>query len=359
VAQGKVINVTTFFDKNVEFQAAVLIRNLARLATADRPVRFFIFTLGDGFSINFDDEASVMESPAFSLVVNKLQNVMDFMPERCSNLATAFRLLVGEMLPHLERVIYIDIDVLIMQNLAELYDMNLGAKTIGAVRGYKVMKAREANANLGLSGIALQLPAQKYFDEIIGMQGKFYFNAGVLLIDLNRWRAEKVKEKSLDFFDRNVLLLFTDQDALNHVLRDQVLFLEEDWNFIPSKNRPITKNTRVIHFAGRKPWEAAYDCDDVEVAEREYWKSALKTPYGLVLLDKFYSELSLGVSQIYWSDFKIPTEYRARRRKIEGLMPDWILRRMGELLSTIGLHAKLEAASDAGYRLQSLASRRS
>lgn len=231
------INITTFFDKNLEIQAAILIHNIARLSRDSRPISLYIFVIGKT-DVDFEAEAENLKTQSFTLHVLYLENPEKFIDDRrYSHLATAYRLLLGDLLPDINRVIYIDIDILILGDLERLFDTSLEGNVLGASPAWSMEQARARNVNLGLSGLALQMPAGQYLDDIIGMRDCIYFNAGVLLIDLELWRNKKVKEQCFQFFENNLLLLFTDQDALNHVLRKNVYFLDEGWNFEPSSLR--------------------------------------------------------------------------------------------------------------------------
>ena len=69
--------------------------------------------------------------------------------------------------------------------------------------------------------------------ETIGMKPEdAYFNSGVILMDLARWRAEDVLKKLLDFYGAHAGSLFAcDQDTINGALRGRICSLPPKYNF--------------------------------------------------------------------------------------------------------------------------------
>jgi lipopolysaccharide biosynthesis glycosyltransferase len=83
-----------------------------------------------------------------------------------------------------------------------------------------------------------------------------YFNAGVMLIDVERWRETGVEKRSLDYLRRfGPKVWFWDQEALNAVLSGQWKSLDSSWNFPASMVDPFKEMPRIAHFSGNiKPW---------------------------------------------------------------------------------------------------------
>jgi lipopolysaccharide biosynthesis glycosyltransferase len=178
--------------------------------------------------------------------------------------ATYFRLLLGDALPaSLGRVIYLDADVVVESTLAPLWTLGLDGRIVAAAQDWIVATVSAPNGlrrwrELGLG------PDQKYF------------NAGVLLVDLERWRREEVARRALDFLaaERDGVRWW-DQDALNVVLAGDWLELDPRWNlairsraFPPPETVPCGRAEYeaavaapfICHFATHvKPWHS--DCE--------------------------------------------------------------------------------------------------
>lgn len=162
-----------------------------------------------------------------------------------------YKLLLPEVLPQeVEKILYFDIDIVVDGNIDDLYELDISEKCLAAVPDYFVNKYfKEYVNNLGIN------------------EGK-YFNSGVVLFNLNKIRqiykfstAEKYIEENGKNFK------FHDQEVLNALFKENVLLIDEQYNFI-AKYRGVkdflkykflrNKNIKVIHYAGLKPWNEMY-----------------------------------------------------------------------------------------------------
>ncbi len=121
------------------------------------------------------------------------------------------RLLIASFLPNtIDRLIYLDGDTVVRHSLEAFWATDLGDAVIGA---------------------APEPTADARRRESLGIGGRQYFNAGVLLIDLQKWKDRNVEERILDYCKRNSDSLFAnDQDALNVVLKDEVFYVPPAYN---------------------------------------------------------------------------------------------------------------------------------
>ncbi|RKD34881.1 glycosyltransferase family 8 protein [Lacrimispora algidixylanolytica] len=129
------------------------------------------------------------------------------------DLSIMARLFVGEVLPETEeRVLYLDCDTVVNASLKRLWEMNLESNMVGAVMEPTIYPA--VKESIGLS------PEEPYF------------NSGVLLIDLNRWRKEQAQKLLLDFYSSRGGKLFAgDQDTINGALKGRIKPLPPRYNF--------------------------------------------------------------------------------------------------------------------------------
>jgi lipopolysaccharide biosynthesis glycosyltransferase len=164
---------------------------------------------------------------------------------------TYSRLLLADLLPpSVQRVLWLDCDLLVLGNLAELWTSSLGGACIGAVRDPFIPCL---GSRLGLRGLdQLGLPADVP-----------YFNAGVLLIDLRRWRSSEVGPRAMEFLRRyRDRVFYQDQAALNAVLSGCWTELDSRWNRAVSGAGAADGGgdgrepaAGILHFCGSlKPW---------------------------------------------------------------------------------------------------------
>ena len=127
--------------------------------------------------------------------------------------AASFRLLLPELLPEYDRIVYIDCDVIVRQDVGKLYaETDLCQNWLGAV---------------------FEAPIEQQAERFraLGCDPNRYFNSGFLLMNLKQMRADKVSEKLLAAC-RVPYLEFPDQDALNQVYQGHVLPLSPLYNGI-------------------------------------------------------------------------------------------------------------------------------
>lgn len=182
------------------------------------------------------------------------------------SIATYYRLMMEFLIPpSIDRVLYMDCDIIVRSSLLTLFEENLNGYALGAV--YQPIRENS------------------YLDfKRLGIESKSaYFNAGVLLVNLDYWRKHNVTMRLLDFIKmRSYSIKQHDQDVLNAVLYNEVKPLSNNWNWLsvfylfkglkfPScvdYSKPIA-DPAVIHFVSvPKPWE--YGCDNPY--KKDYYK---------------------------------------------------------------------------------------
>lgn len=162
--------------------------------------------------------------------------------------ATYLRLAMVDALdPVIRRVLYLDVDLIINGDVRSLWDTDLGNKVCAAVID---------------PGMEAKTFAKKHSLPLSGS----YFNAGVMLIDMERMRAEPFLERAVAILaNPDSRCEFADQDALNIVLWNQWLPVNLTWNFQRKflyndfsawkTETPLTREPAIIHFTeGYKPW---------------------------------------------------------------------------------------------------------
>lgn len=168
-----------------------------------------------------------------------------------------YRLLAGCLLPRkLQRILYLDPDILVINPLRPLWEMDLGGNLFAAA------------AHTGKTELANNVNRLR-----LGTKHDYY-NSGVLLIDLEECRKSISPEHLFQFVAKHEKeMLLPDQDLLNALYGDRILPLEDAiWNYdarnyntyrMASSGRYDTNwvmdHTAILHFCGRaKPWKPGY-----------------------------------------------------------------------------------------------------
>ncbi len=182
-------------------------------------------------------------------------------PESHYTVDTYTRLWLGEFFPaEAHRVLYLDADIVVVGSIAPLWSIDLSGALIGAVD--------IPGSDRGVTRLAMRAEDG-------------YFNAGMLVIDLQQWRATQAEETVVDYIRANPERVRYDQDALNACFHSRTKRLDYKWNVIrPFFREPLAlpleraeietvrREARIIHFnGGSKPW--SYFCDHPRRAEYE------------------------------------------------------------------------------------------
>ena len=150
------------------------------------------------------------------------------------------------LLPHLlnvERLIYLDCDVLVFRDLAQLFDLELATgKVLAAARDSETLSLADDSPTIAN---ASNLPP-----------AGAYFNCGVMLMNLDELRKQDFFERAVEFLNRKSAYRFWDQSAINFLLYDQIDELPECWNraswrFDTQQNNDLDC---VLHYTTSAPW---------------------------------------------------------------------------------------------------------
>lgn len=173
-----------------------------------------------------------------------------------TSVSTLDRLRLPELLPTLPRVLYLDLDLVVLGDLAPLWSLDLRGYALAAKPStspgtrYGVQMIYQALGALPPE----QARARRLELHACGPMCFPAFNAGVLLLDLDRLRRDGAVPRLLDFVHRCAM---NDQDALNAWVRGDYLRLGTEWNAAPRQDP--TANARIVHFVGPvKPWHELY-----------------------------------------------------------------------------------------------------
>ncbi|WP_414575270.1 glycosyltransferase family 8 protein [Anabaena sp. CCY 9402-a] len=183
------------------------------------------------------------------------------------SVATYLRLLIPDILPEIfKKAIYLDSDLLVKGNLKNLWNQEIA--------NYALL----ACTDLVIPCVSSSLGIINYKE--LGLTPDTpYFNAGVLVMNLPKWREEEISEKVWHYFSENAdYVRMGDQEGLNAVLANKWGKLNPKWNVISHilcyeswKDSPFKEEIRhikdelihkpdIVHFAGvAKPWKIGCD----------------------------------------------------------------------------------------------------
>jgi lipopolysaccharide biosynthesis glycosyltransferase len=212
------------------------------------------------------------------------------------SIETYYRFIIQDVLAFYSKILYLDSDLIINEDISKLYDTNIAGNALGAIHDVDFL----GNLNMKNGERA------KYVKSVLNMSNGFhYFQAGVLVMNLERLRNIHSVEEWLELASDSKYI-YNDQDILNMECEGAVQYLDYDWNvmhnnadrvhgvfaFAPDKVYKAYLDSRshpkIVHYAGYdKPWKNPW-CDFGPL----YWHYAQETPFSLQLVS-----LIAGVSK--------------------------------------------------------------
>ena len=175
---------------------------------------------------------------------------------------TYFRLFIPELYPQYEKALYLDSDTVVLADIAELYNTDIGENLVAAAQ----------------EGVIQNIKVyQDYVEKVVGVASyKRFFNAGVLLMNLNELRRFQFQEKILYLLSTVKYSVIQDEDYLNRMCKGRVKFVDSTWNKMPIDIDNVKiENIKLIHFNYvYKPWHF----DNVLYGEI-FWEYAQKTEF--------------------------------------------------------------------------------
>jgi lipopolysaccharide biosynthesis glycosyltransferase len=274
-----VINIVCALDRGYLRHCAAMLHSLAE---ANQGEEFNVFVVHD--TLEPDEKASfVRYTSSFIKAISLLQAdsscLYGFPVSGHGSLAAYFRLLLPSLLPAgLKRFLFIDSDAIVVASVRPLWETSLHGYSLAAVREH-------------------QLSCQDH-----GYVFGEYFNSGMMLVDLDRWRQIDMLEQGRAFAQANPhRLRHWDQDVLNHLFAGQWLSMSERWNACPHlfglnpyydmsreklspEQMEAIDHPAIVHFAGPgpvKPWH--FRCE--HPWRDTYRRHIADTPWAQVPLD--------------------------------------------------------------------------
>ena len=175
---------------------------------------------------------------------------------------TYFRLFIANLYPQYDKAIYLDSDITVLGDISELYNVDIGDNLIAAAPDDVIQTTKVF---------------QEYAEKVVGVADyKKYFNAGILLMNLDEFRKFNFQEKFLYLLETIKFTVAQDQDYLNRLCKGKVKIIDKGWDRMPIATDDLPKeDIKIVHYnLGEKPWR--YD----NIKYQEYfWKYAKKTEY--------------------------------------------------------------------------------
>ena len=240
------INILYCFDENYNLQALTSMNSLLD-EVSEKVDIYIIHNNPDSFNSLSNNIESHKNTRSINIMKFGKEN-LNFPNVANSHVseATYYRLFIERLLPNtLNNVLYLDADIICIADPIKEIKENFNnlsntKKTVASVfENFSPMEIKELETRLNINA-------------------NNYFNAGVMFIDLEKWRKKSIESLSIEIIkEKNKELKFWDQDILNIIFNDDVFEISNSLNYIINieKQTTIPTATRFIHYAGSfKPW---------------------------------------------------------------------------------------------------------
>ncbi len=259
MAGNQEINIVFASDDNYIQHAVVAMMSIRCNTSKENKLRFFV--LADDIPAASQEKARKSfagQNAEVQFIPVDSAPFADFFVSGQLSRTAYFRLQMAELLPpEVEKAIYLDCDLLVLGDIAELWQFGMAGQPLAAVPDYGIMASHK---DWPRKQQALSLrPAD------------LYFNSGVLVVDVAAWREHGYGQAVVELA-RKAGYQHHDQDALNKVFYGKWVALPLQWNVIPpiwnmflkilrrsdlrQKALAARRHIAILHYAGGyKPWE--------------------------------------------------------------------------------------------------------
>ncbi len=175
--------------------------------------------------------------------------------------ATYYRMFLPSIATEYDKILYLDSDIIVLDDIAKLFDHNVEDKLVGAI-------VEDVMVNFDVFGT--------YVEKALGINRNKFFNAGILVMNTKMFREMKIEDKFLELITNFKFAVTQDEDYLNVLCKGKIEFIEEGWNRAPIPGTELNKELlKLIHYKITwKPWSYK----DV-MYEDYFWEYAKKTSY--------------------------------------------------------------------------------
>ena len=232
-------------DPNRKYHIHVLHTNIS-----ERMMEKTLRLKNDSFDISFENVSGYLESIADKLPLRHYYTK-----------TTYFRLFIADMFPQYDKAIYIDSDTIVTGDISKLYDTDISGFYVGAC-------VEQAMAQMDVYGT--------YAEQVVGIDRRVFFNAGVLLINCETWRRVKLLDQFIKYLGVYNFIVTQDEDYLNVICKWHVKLLDQRWNTELTDGIVYDydiSEANVLHYImTNKPWHYR-ECRGADI----YWSYAKKT----------------------------------------------------------------------------------
>ena len=212
---------------------------------------YCIYILEENLSDSYIKKLNLLEKENLKIQFVNMKDIFSKYDENifltCSYFTKAMynRCFIPEIFENFEKVLYFDCDVLFLEDVAKLYEINLRNNLVGACKDI-------------VTGIDFKF--REYLEENLKLKNpENYFNSGVMIFNIKAMKNNSFTQNFINTLKCFNELICPDQDILNIILENKVLFIDKHWNTPAALNEERKLkfnygNAKICHFCGEKAW---------------------------------------------------------------------------------------------------------
>ncbi|MBR5154550.1 MAG: glycosyltransferase family 8 protein [Alphaproteobacteria bacterium] len=276
---NKSVNIAYYTDAN--YLPYMMTSLYSAIKNKNKDSIYNVYVVAKDFNDSSRQKLNLMASKDVMInIVEAREKTLDYNHlGRFSSFRTAMqKIFISDYLKDVDKVLYLDADTLVQQDLTQLYNKDISGKYLAATK----------------DGLMYQFP--EHITEIGLDWRRFYFNSGVMLLNLKQMRTDNIVSRAIRYFNSNQEV-FGDQDILNVVVGEKLaplsylyncnstFFEEKDAEFLSEfyeetvyrTTREVYDNATILHFAGHKPWTEWFTHSYLKPLWHEYNKEMITT----------------------------------------------------------------------------------
>ena len=269
-----------FYACDDGFVKFTIVSLFSMMQNASREHQYHIHVLHTNIEPETEKRMLAMADECFEISFDNVSGYLDDLCERLplrdyySN-TTYYRMFIAEMFPEIDKAIYIDSDTIVQGDISEMYATD--------IKDYDVAACHE-------QAMVQEDVYGTYVEKCLGLDRNRFFNAGIILINCKSFRENNILERFVKLLGVYDCRVTQDEDYLNILCADRVLFLPQTWNSeVFGEMTDSPENCKIIHYIMvAKPWHYV-DCRLGDI----FWRYAEQTEvYGEIreILENYTDE---------------------------------------------------------------------
>ena len=294
-------NIPIVFSADSNYIKYLIVTIKSLICNSSKDYNYDIYILGENISDKYKQKALVQKKSNVNITFIDMKPILKNIDKSIFyvydhlDIATYYRIFIPNLFKNFEKILYMDCDLIILDDVAKLYQKQLNDNFIAAVRDVIILYLINSNSKKHID----------YFDNKLKLIDKNkYFQAGVMVFDIKKLLELDFENKCIEKLKEIKTPMYWDQCIMNKVLENKVEYINQIWNiqnqmslYFNEYKKILPKNLldeyikglkkpKILHFSGRtKPWQNIF----LKNAHK-FWKYAIFSPVFIELLSDLLFE---------------------------------------------------------------------